>query len=272
MKKLPVDLVRMMDEHPEIDETQRTITARVATRRLASDGGIVLPTGISTKFYDQNPVVLARHGFTGGAQSPVIGRCLSVEVDSTGMIARTQFADSELGREYAYLYGLNEKREVYMRAWSFAWDHVQVDWLDVAAARAFLGAEWDEDMWQAVLRQREAYDEEVGDFVWVGKRTLMKEYSAVPIGADRSALTTALRSGIRAAGTVLGTIDFEETRAELVRIEEENVKNDNALRMVRAFRQELKALQGDDADAALRGDSSALLLEVKATRAQLVSQ
>jgi HAMP domain-containing protein len=246
---IPARLVRAAGGVPEIDLEQRTVRAVVMTRLLARDGGIVMPGGIILRHYQANSVVLAMHGSGLDRNSPVIGRSLSLAVDPAGMTSLTQFAETDLGREYAYLYGVNPKREVYMRGWSFAWRTIELDWLDHVEAKAFLGRDWDDDAYAASPYER----------VWVARRSEMHEYSAVAVGADREALSRAYGDGIRAAGEMVTEIDCREIAAELADVRDElNNFQGETKRIVQELEQQLKALRRDGAAAAARGDTAEL--------------
>jgi hypothetical protein len=182
----------------------------------------------------------------------VIGRSLGLATTKLGMDSVTQFADTELGREYGYLYGLNPAGEIFMRAWSFGWRTLEMDQWDVSRARSYLqgfGA-WDEDLVTSAMRN-------MG--VWVAVRSEMTEYSAVAVGADRQALSRAMGSGIRAAAEHVAHIDLLAARsmiAELKTISEETQEK------VRKLESDVLALRGDGAAAAARGDTAGIVAEL----------
>jgi hypothetical protein len=246
--QIPERLVRVMGGTPNIDLEQRTIEATVATRLLARDGGILEPAGIVTKAFLANPVVQALHGMGGGRNSPVVGRCLALTVDTRGVNARTQFADTELGREYAYLFGVNPKREVFMRAWSFGWNTLSMRWLTLAEARTLLGSDWDEETVPAFCRR---YDE-----VWVADRSEMLEYSAVPVGADREALSRAFGGGVRLAGELIAGMDLTEAQSAIAELRAWKKDVEPKLEQ---FERDLMAMRRDGAAAAARGDTAELV-------------
>lgn len=259
--EIPSRLVRVMGGTPNIDLEKRTIEATVATRLLARDGGILEPGGIITKAFLANPVVQALHGFGAARTSPVIGKCDALTVDARGVNARTQFADTELGREYAYLFGVNPKREVYMRAWSFGWNTLSMRWLTLAEARSLLGADWDEETVPAFCRR---YDE-----VWLAERSEMLEYSAVPVGADREALSRAFGGGIRAAGELIAGMDLRDAQAAIteLRRDVDLLKCDQ--KRIGKIEADIMALRGDGSAAAARGDTAGLLAEIESLKRSL---
>lgn len=255
-RSIPERLVRLMGGEVEIDLGKRILErAQIVTRSLASDGGIIRPDGINVKFYEPNPVVLARHGLADmdDARSMVIGRSLGLTPTGTGLMSRTQFADTELGREYAYLYGVNEKKEVYARGWSFGWTSLQVDWMSLTQARDYVGAElWSEDLVSPWIKER-------GE-VWVASRSLMHEYSAVEIGADRNALTRAFKDGVKTAGRILSRLDLDEAEAELSDLKTRVIEDETK---IEKLDQRIKALRRDEPEAAAQGNSSEILAEIR---------
>lgn len=251
--KIPERLVRVMDGTPEIDVSKRSIKACVATQMLARDGGIVLLNGVDLRAFKLNPVVQALHGMSDDIRSPVIGRAADVTVHGININATTLFADTELGREYAYLYGVNEKKEVFMRAWSFGWTTLDMDFVSLDEARTMLGAAWDEATVPQVCRR---YGE-----VWVARKSEMLEYSAVPVGADRAALSRAFAQNIRTAGTLVADIDLKEAQAAIDELRKNN--RDLAARCDR-FDEDIKALRSEGSAAAARGDSAGLVEAIRA--------
>lgn len=253
-KTAPERLLRAMEPEIDVDLAARILRrARFVTRRLASDGGIVDPQGINVRFFQANPVVLARHGLSDEVRSPVIGRSLGLSATRDGMESMTQFADTDLGREYAYLYGVNEKREVYMRGWSFGWTTVEMDWLPLAQARSWLGADWDDDLVPPAVRS-------TGE-VWLARKTILNEYSAVPVGADRAALSRAWTEGVRLAGGLIADLELRDATTLLKTLQEQTETDRARLAKIEA---EIQALRRDGAAAAARGDSAELVAEIRA--------
>lgn len=248
----PARLVRVTQGTPTIDKEKRTIRNTVTTRLLARDGGIVKPEGIITRFFEQNPVVQALHGRGDTRNSPVIGKSLGLEVTPRGMESVTQFADTELGREYAYLYGINDKGEVFMRAWSFGWNSLEVERWSLDQAKSYLGNDWDESVLSV-------FDKRMND-VWVSVRSEMLEYSAVAVGADREGLSRAFAGNVRMAGELITALDLEAARSEICALK--NNTNELTARCD-LFEQKIQALSREGSEAARRGDSSALLEEIK---------
>jgi len=241
-----------MTGEPEIDVAERTVRAVIATRLLARDGGIILPDGIVTRFFEQNPVVQAQHGMSDELRSAVIGRSLGLKRDARGVESVTQFADTELGREYAYLYGVNEEKEIYMRGWSFGWRTLEMAFWSLKQAREFLAEDWNEDVVSGLMANL--------DEVWVAKRCEMTEYSAVAVGADREALSRAFGDGVRTAGELITDMDLREATRLVGELRRE-VDHNNA--RIRKAERDIQALRGEGASAAARGDSEAIARELR---------
>lgn len=237
-----------------IDLEARTIEATVATRLLARDGGIVQPRGIVTRAFEANPNVLAMHGGISG-KFPVVGRCVALQVNDRGVLARTQFADTEIGREIGYLYGINPKKEVFCRGWSFGWNTLQMRVVTLDEARTLLDSDWDEELVPAMCRR---FNE-----VWIAERSEMLEYSPVPVGADRAALSRAFSDGVRAAGELVAHLDLKQASEELTDLKREH--GDLSARVERMEKQ-IQALCRDGAAAAARGDSAGLLKAIEQLR------
>jgi hypothetical protein len=250
--EIPKRLERAMGATVEVDVKERILKrALFVTRKIASDGGIVDPAGINIKFFTENPVVLMMHGRLDGF--PVIGRSVSLKSNSLGMESETQFADTAMGRELAYLYGVNEKKEVYARGWSFGWDTSQMEIWTLEHAKSWLGSDYEE---AAVPEWVKRTNE-----VWVAIKSTMNEYSAVALGADKAALSRAFGGGVRLAGELITDMDLHEATQMLAEVRKEQ----NAERSrIEKVEHDIQALRGEGASAAARGDSEAIVRELDA--------
>ncbi len=241
---IPTRLIRMMPQPAVRDAASRTISGVISTRKIASDGGILDPEGIDLSAYRANSVVLASHisdPFPNG-RAPVIGRSVALTRDSAGVWSQTQFADTELGREWAYLYGLNDEGEVYMRAWSIGWDDRRVEWLTHAQARAWLGDDYDDD----IANRFEA--------IWLAAESEMTEYSPVAIGADRDALSRAAgKKNIRTAAGILADLDLNQAAHDLATLRASQTEINSR---IERLEKSIQALRRDGPAAATRGDSA----------------
>lgn len=93
----------------KFNDKERTIIHYITTKIVDRFGDIVYPDGMDDTDYRKNPVVLFAHD----SRKLAIGKNIWLKKDSKGIIAKTQFADTELGRE---LYRLN--RDGFLNAWS----------------------------------------------------------------------------------------------------------------------------------------------------------
>ena len=235
----------------DVDVEKRILrNAVVATRSLATDGLLLDPAGMDVAGYLRNPVVEARHGKAETNESSVIGRSIEVIKHDTEIISTTQFADTQLARDYAYLYGVNPEGEVYMRAWSIDAPILSRRNIGVAEARRFAGDLFDEELAAAVLRKKA---------LSLVTRSELKSYSAVSIGADRAALTRAWRSGLDTAGEILTRMDLDQAESEIEVLKRYMEKQDE--RIVQ-LEQDILALRCDGTAAAKRGDTAEILNEL----------
>jgi len=255
--RVPTTLVRAMGEDIEVDVPQRILKrAHFVTRGIASDGGIIVPEGINTTYFEQNPVVMLSHGWAD-APFPVVGRSLGLTAADNGMDSVTQFADDPdgLGRQLAYLYGVNEDKAVYARGWSFSWDTQEFETWTLDHAKEYLGKDYDDNLVPPHVKR---WDE-----VWVVLRCVMNEYSCVPLGADKMALSRAHKDkGIDLAGRWVANLDITEARAELTKLQQ-NIRNHETIFAIRKLTAKLQALSRDGAAAAERGDSAEVLHAVR---------
>ncbi len=247
---------RLLTAQPTIDREQRTIRAQVATRALARDGGILQTENCILDYYRGNPVVQFRHGFTND-RMPVVGRCLELIPTELGLDAVIQFADTELGKESAYLYGLNDAEEVYCRGWSFGWETLRYEFWTVADARRYVPSSlWDERLVQ----------DDPGDRgIWVATLSEMTEFSVVPVGADRHGLSRAFGEGIQTAGRCLEQLNVQDILSNLRELK--HILSGNALdRHTESF----QTIMRDGTSLATRvGDSGDLAKELNALAASL---
>jgi hypothetical protein len=257
--KAPQRLVRAMTDKVETDVKNRILKRAVfVTRYIATDGGIVLPAGINVKPYADNPVVLSMHGH--GAAFPVVGRSLGLKGTADGMESVTQFADTAIGRELAYLYGVNEAGEVYARGWSFGWDNVAVETWTLDRALATVPDQDPETIPAWVRRMNE---------VWVAVKSVMNEYSAVPLGADRKALSRAWSANVDLAGRMLASLDLDDAQNELAAM---RAKMESQGAMIERLEKDVQALRRDGPAAVTRGDSAEVLEQVRRLSARYAPQ
>lgn len=241
---------------PEIDLQKRILRQVIfLTDRLASDGGIVLMDGVDlAERYLPNPIVQAKHAMASGTNqtADVIGRSIEILPGAHEIIATVQFADTALGRDYAYLYGVNPEKEVYMRAWSAGFNVLESEMLSGNLAQKRYPEQWDS-------KQFEMLPSWLQDRIEIDTRTMVTEFSAVARGADRNCLTRAANDGCKTAGELIARVEFDDLREMFASIN----------RMVAVFPEELArlnrrllAIEGKGASAALDGDTDELRAEL----------
>lgn len=104
--------IKRLTTHSEIksfNDSEMTITHYISTPTPDRYGDIVDPEGMLEDQYRKNPVVLLNHD----SSKMIIGKNLWLEKTERGILAKTQFADTENGRE---VYRLNKTG--FMNAWS----------------------------------------------------------------------------------------------------------------------------------------------------------
>lgn len=260
-----ITIIREMNAAPDMDLENRILKSVVVSSEcLATDGAMILLKGLNTDMFRANPNVTAKHGSPQELTSSVIARALQLNVQGRFLVSEVQFAETELGKEYAYLYGLNEKQEVYMRGWS-------VDALIIASeawtfdqAKSYLGNDWSNEMAEIVKKKQTQVN--------VVTRSVMKNFGAVEVGADRRALSRACAAGVKVAGEIISRIALAEAQGLIAELKAQlntlKTQTENEfLRMeLEALRKQTQALGSDGAAAAARGDTAELLNELQKLR------
>jgi len=265
MSKKDLQIVRAMNGVPDMDLENRILrNVVVATEQLASDGMIIIASGISLVDFLANPTVTAKHGYAMTAESTTIARALKITQANRMLVSEVQFAETDLGKEYAYLYGLNEKKEVFMRAWSIEGPVVESESWDFKRAKEYLGKDWNEE--QAALISRWSTT------IQAATKMVMKTFSAVEVGADRGALTRAYSDGVKVAGELVARMDLGNAEKQIadLRSQLEAMKRSMETEFLRmelaVLTKQTLALGSDGAAAAARGDTAELLQELHALR------
>jgi hypothetical protein len=270
-----IGAIRVTKGPVDIDLEKRILRRVVVlTTGVASDGWIILPAGADLKRFLESPIVTARHiaqpddaMMMPEAEPIVIGRTLAMQVGALEIATEVQFADTKLGREYAYLYGVNNggengAPEVYMRAWSVEGPVLEKGAVSWADAEKLAGPYWDANV-ALRLQARKV------KAVQVATRFEMTNFAAVALGADRGALTRAWGAGIATAGAVISRMDLAAAMRELAG-HKATVGELSAT--VARLEGHIQALRGEGASAAARGDSEAVLEEVRALRQMLAPE
>lgn len=142
-----------------VNDSTMTIRHVITSLAVDRDGEVVVPKGMHAENFKQNPVVLFAHNY----RDLPIGKNVSLEVTDKEVIAETQFADTELGRELFQLY-----KNGFMNAWSIGFRPIKVS--DKKILPNQKGATYEE--WELL------------------------EYSAVPVPSNPQALTVARSKGL----------------------------------------------------------------------------
>lgn len=251
----------------DCDLEKRILRACVfATTGLASDGWIVLPGGMALERFNRQPLVTSRHvqlpeGAVADGEAIAIARALNLTVSDFELTAEVQFADTELGREYAFLFGINPERIPYMRSWSIEGPVLDKRALTWPEARTLSAQYWDETLAER-MRGRCARP-------MVATRYELSNVAAVALGADRNALTRAAGLGNNAAQDWLARLDLETSSTELEELKRE--LSETSARLARLER-EHKALVGEVASAARQRNAEAVLAEIRELNQRLTGR
>jgi hypothetical protein len=239
-----------------------------ATTGLASDGWIVLPSGISLSRYAGNAIVTCRHiarsqPDADSSRKPiVIANAINLRRGEMELIADVQFAKTQEGQEWGYLYGVNPENQAFMRAWSVEGDILSRSNVDWNKARMLSGQYWDENLAEKIQRSQRQVNVATG--------FELSLVAAVSLGADRCALTRAAQDGIRLADDLIARIDLRTASEELAGLKTKLSETDARIGKLdgalRAMEGDIQALRSDGASAAARGNSEAILLEVRSLR------
>lgn len=239
-------------------EKRRLLNAIFATTGLASDGAIILPTGINLARFRQSPVITESHISVPGIspstpkEPAVVANADNLVVGDMEMGAEVQFADTQAGRDYAYLYGCNPARQAFMRAWSVEGSITDSQKVPFAVARKIAGPYWDDGLAERIQKRKNS--------VLVGIAFELRNVAVAVVGADRGALTRAHKDGVETAGELVARMDLDLAGMELADLKRKQQESDE--RMVR-LEQDIQALRSEGASAAARGDSEAILNEVR---------
>ena len=150
----------------------------------------MIPGGLELKRYLANPIVTARHLMLPGVgelpdeiRPVVVARTLALAAGEMELSAELQFADTQDGRDNAWLYGANPERQAYMRAFSIEAPILESLAANWEAARRLSGQYWDETLAERIRKRATQ--------VMVAVRAELKSVALVASGADRGALTRA---------------------------------------------------------------------------------
>jgi hypothetical protein len=147
----------------KVDRDDRSVIARVSTSEIDRDQEVLLPEGLDDRNYRANPVVLWSHSYSN--PDHVIGKNIWIVrgEDGTSLIAKTIFAKHPFADQVyrGYVEDIGDGIGPLLKMWSVG----------------FIPLEW-EDNPKGMKGVRRLYT------AWE-----IIEYSAVPIGSNRNALT-----------------------------------------------------------------------------------
>lgn len=170
----------------DIDRGERTIVSNISVETIDRDSEILLVKGADLSQYRKNPVVLWAHDY----QSLPPARNLWVKKDSGRLVAKTLFADTELGNQ---LFELYEKK--FLSAFSVGF--IPKKWHDGPTEKEIK----DHPDWKGARR---IYDN------WE-----LLEYSFVPVPSHPAALALAVQKGLKVPAEVEAELpEMEEAEQE----------------------------------------------------------
>lgn len=87
-----------------VDAENRIIDMIGSTEDYDRVGDRMIMAGLQSANYLKNPVILANHCHGDGAKPSVIGKCLALTVQNSKLVFKIQFAETDNGKEWFYLY------------------------------------------------------------------------------------------------------------------------------------------------------------------------
>ncbi|MBZ9635595.1 HK97 family phage prohead protease [Clostridium sp. FP1] len=87
-----------------IDKANRIIEMIGSDESFDRVGDKMLMTGADLSNYKKNPVIIANHNYGYTEKPSVIGRALDVNIVGSKMVFKVQFAETDNGKEWFYLY------------------------------------------------------------------------------------------------------------------------------------------------------------------------
>ena len=156
----------------EKGKTDRTVTARISTISVDRDGDVMLPSGIDTREFEKNPVVLFGHD----SNSIPIGKATSITKGSKDVVAQVAFA---------------KRPEAHPAALEWVPDTIH-DLFKQKILNAFSVGFTIDDAREAGTKDVERFGEGVRRII---SRWKLLEFSVVPIPANQDALALAVSKG-----------------------------------------------------------------------------
>lgn len=169
----------------DVDRSKRELSMMASTHEVDSYGGIILPSAFADgmQAYMRNPVILKNHN----RRDDVYGKTLTWQIHNegaeglNGLEKRVSFAPSKKATELFLLYA-----EDYMRAWSVGGGVPYANIVNALSTEEELSAL--PDYARQALKDRKAR--------FVFTKFMLRETSAVTIGANPGALSRAAEDGL----------------------------------------------------------------------------
>lgn len=168
----------------DIDTKARELSMLASTKAVDSYGTIILPTAFQAGMdtYMRNPIILKNHDRRGD----VVAKTLSWSIKDLGLEKRVKFAPTRAAEDLFLLYS-----EGYMRSWSVGGGVPFKAMVNALSPEEVLAAL--PDYARQALKDRTAHT--------VYTEFVLRETSAVTIGANPGALTKAAEDGLLSSET-----------------------------------------------------------------------
>ena len=166
----------------DAEKSDRTLVCKVSTDGLDRDGEVMLPKGADLMRYRKNPVVLFGHQH----DRPAVGRSLWIDKFPNDIRSKTQFADTDFGRDLWSLY-----EGGYMASWSIGFD--KPEWREPKTRDLETRSDW-----TGVKRICTSWE--------------LLEYSAVNVPANRDALTHEVASRLGLCEAMVKALTIEPVK------------------------------------------------------------
>jgi hypothetical protein len=167
----------------EVQKKERSVVSRISSFEVDRDGEILDPQGLDQQSYRLNPVVLFGHDYKNPQN--VIGKNAWIQLspDKKSLIAKTIFGTHDFADAVfrAYTEDVGGGYGPLLNMWSVG----------------FIPIEWEDDPRNFKAAKR------------LYKKWELLEYSAVPIGSNRSALSLGRSKGIITDMRLLDAIEIE---------------------------------------------------------------
>lgn len=186
-RAVPEKLATYIAKIDDVDREKQTMVVKISTDKTDRDNEVIVPKGISLKPFRANPVVLWAHKY----DEPPIAKALWTKMNDQGeMLSKPQFMQRSPSNILANFSA--DVYELYLNDYLNAWS------VGLAMVKGQSpSAPTDEEL-------KERPDWAGVDYVW--RKTELLEFSAVPIPANRDALTIARSKGLHVPDEMLAML------------------------------------------------------------------